>query len=314
MGRYIDLDGVRTWYDERGTGDPLVLLHGGLSDSRDFTGNLDALAGHYRTFLPDRRGHGRTPDVVGPFTGDALAGDVIAFLEQVVGGPARLVGYSAGATVALHVAVRRPDLVERLVSISGAFDADGLLLRPSADGPMPPQIVAAYAEVSPDGAEHFPIILDKVVEAAAQPGLTLSDLTSVPCRALVLSGDDDLVSLDHTLALYRALPDSALAIVPEASHLLMHEKPAEVTALVAAFLIGDPVPTLMPIRRAGAPDEFPARLGKVALRELAVHGYTSWAQLAAVTPAQLLAIHGVGPKAIRILTEELAERNLSFAG
>ncbi len=60
--------------------------------------------------------------------------------------------------------------------------------------------------------------------------------------------------------------------------------------------------------------EYPPRLGKVARRELAVHGYTRWDQLTAVTLAQLLAIHGVGPKAIRILTEELAERNLSFAG
>jgi pimeloyl-ACP methyl ester carboxylesterase len=310
----IDLDGVRTWYDERGTGEPLVLLHGGLSDSRDFAGNLDALAEHHRTFLPDRRGHGRTPDVEGPFSADALAGDVIAFLEQVVGGPARVVGYSAGATVALHVAARRPDLVERLVLISGAFDATGLLLRPSAGGPVPPELVATYAEVSPDGAEHFPVILDKVVRAVAEPGLSTAELAAIGCRTLVVSGDDDLVSLDHTLALYRALPFSALAVVPETSHLLLHEKPAEVTALVAAFLAGDPAPTRMPIRRAAAPDGFPARLGKVARRELAVHGYTRWEQLTTVTPAQLLEIHGVGPKAIRILTEELAERNMSFAG
>lgn len=60
--------------------------------------------------------------------------------------------------------------------------------------------------------------------------------------------------------------------------------------------------------------EYPPRLGKVARRELAVHGYTRYDQLTTVTPAQLLAIHGVGPKAIRILTEELAARNLSFAG
>lgn len=59
--------------------------------------------------------------------------------------------------------------------------------------------------------------------------------------------------------------------------------------------------------------EFPRRMGKVAPRELAAHGYTRYEQLTSVTPQELLKIHGVGPKAIRILEEELAERGLSFA-
>ncbi|PYE17532.1 hypothetical protein DFR67_106235 [Williamsia limnetica] len=59
--------------------------------------------------------------------------------------------------------------------------------------------------------------------------------------------------------------------------------------------------------------EFPLRLGKVARRELAVHGYTTFGQLTGVTARELLQIHGVGPKAIRILTDELADRGLSFA-
>ena len=65
-------------------------------------------------------------------------------------------------------------------------------------------------------------------------------------------------------------------------------------------------------RRPGS--ELTPRLGKVATRELALNGYTRYDQLVAVTPRQLLAIHGVGPKAIRILEEELAARGVAFAG
>ncbi|GAA3311917.1 MULTISPECIES: hypothetical protein [Nonomuraea] len=64
---------------------------------------------------------------------------------------------------------------------------------------------------------------------------------------------------------------------------------------------------------AAQPTEFPPRMGKVAPRELALNGYTRYDQLTSVTPAQLLRIHGVGPKAIRILEEELAARGLAFA-
>src|SRR4051794_6212138 len=68
MAEHVELNGVRTWYDERGSGEPLVLLRGGITDSRVFAGNLDTLADRFRVFTPERRGHGHTPDVEGPLT------------------------------------------------------------------------------------------------------------------------------------------------------------------------------------------------------------------------------------------------------
>jgi pimeloyl-ACP methyl ester carboxylesterase len=258
MAAHVEVNGVPMWYDERGNGDPLVLLHGGLSDSRDFTGNLDTLAGRFRLLLPERRGHGHTADVAGPITVEVMARDTIAFLDELVGGPAHLVGYSVGATVALRVAVDRPDLVDKLVLISGAFHRDGTILRPTADAAPPPQLVAAYAEVSPDGADHFPVVIAKIAQSVAQaPGMTAADLGAVVCPTLVMVGDDDNVTLEHTLALYRGLRNAQLAIVPAASHLLLLEKPGLCTRLVSDFLTADPAPTMMPIRRATQPNGSP---------------------------------------------------------
>ena len=66
MGAYVKLGPVRTWYDERGEGNPLVLMHGGLVDARFFDPNVGPLAERFHVFLPERRGHGHTPDVDGP--------------------------------------------------------------------------------------------------------------------------------------------------------------------------------------------------------------------------------------------------------
>jgi pimeloyl-ACP methyl ester carboxylesterase len=258
-GKRIDLNGVDTWYDERGAGESLVLLHGGFSDSRDFVGNLDRLTSRFHCLFPERRGHGHTPDVEGPISGEIMAADTIQFIEQIVGRPVPLIGYSAGAMVALWTAVRRPDLVSRLVLISGAFDGDGMLFKPVAGVPMPPPLVAAYGEVSPDGVDHFPVVQAKIARAAADdPGLTPKDLGRIPCPALVVSADDDLVTLEHTIALYRGLPDGQLAIVPGSSHLLLHEKPEACVNLVVEFLTRNPAPTLMPIRRASSHGHQPA--------------------------------------------------------
>lgn len=252
-GSYSSVNGARMWYDVHGDGTPLVLLHGGLSDSRDFDGFLDSLAGHFRVYRTDRRGHGRTADVDGPITAQVMADDLIAFLDRVVGEPARLIGYSAGAVVALMAAVARPDLAERLVLVSGAYHRDGMLIWPSAEGEPPAPLVAAYAEVSPDGAEHFPVLLEKVSRAMTEePWLDAAQLSAVTCPTLIMAGDDDLVTHEHTLELYRGIPNSELAIIPRTSHLLLYEKPSLCAGVITDFLTTEPAATLMPIRRAAA--------------------------------------------------------------
>ncbi|WP_218007555.1 alpha/beta fold hydrolase [Nocardia vinacea] len=100
MSNYVQLGPVRTWYDETGDGEPVLLLHGGFVDSRTFDAAVPGLAEHFRVYRMDRRGHGRTPDVDGPISYDMMADDAIAFLDKVIGGQAHLVGYSDGANIA----------------------------------------------------------------------------------------------------------------------------------------------------------------------------------------------------------------------
>jgi pimeloyl-ACP methyl ester carboxylesterase len=239
MGTYVQLGAVKTWYDEHGEGDPLVLLHGGLSDARFFAPNLPALAEHFHVYTPERRGHGHTADVEGPITYQLMADDTIAFLEAVVGRPADLVGHSDGAVVAMLVAMQRPELVKRLVMISGGFNKRGEFVGP------------AYGEVSPDGIDHFKVVATKIGEmAAVEPNLQASELAKVTQRSLVMFSDDDLVTLTHAVEMYDALPNAELAIVPGTSHFLTQEKPDLVNKIVVDFLTKEPVPTVAPIRRA----------------------------------------------------------------
>jgi pimeloyl-ACP methyl ester carboxylesterase len=253
MAEYVQLGEVRTWYDGRGDGEPLVLMHGGLADARFFEKNIDVLAERFRVFTPERRGHGHTPDVDGPITYDVMAEDTLAFLEAVVGSPADLVGHSDGAFVAMLVAIRRPELVRRLVLISGGFHRDGLM--PGADEFDVDAVVeflgASYGEVSPDGEEHFRVVAEKIAELAAkEPALDWSELRRVQCRTLVMFSDDDLMSMEHVIATYDGIPHAELAIVPGTSHFLLQEKPALCNAIIVDFLTNEPVATVAPIRRA----------------------------------------------------------------
>jgi pimeloyl-ACP methyl ester carboxylesterase len=256
MAEYVQLGAVKTWYDEHGSGAPLVLMHGGLVDARFFAPNLGSLDERFHVYTPERRGHGHTPDVPGPITYQLMADDTIAFLETVVGESADLMGHSDGAFVAMLVAMQRPQLVKRLVLISGGFNKKGEAA-PDMEWNVDEigQFLApAYGEVSPDGEDHFKVVATKIGEmAAVEPNLQASELAKVTQRTLVIFSDDDLMTLTHAVEMYEALPNAELAVVPGTSHFLTQEKPDLVNQLVLDFLTNDPVQTVAPIRRAHPP-------------------------------------------------------------
>jgi pimeloyl-ACP methyl ester carboxylesterase len=260
MGTYVQVGPVKTWYDEAGTGDPLVLLHGGIVTNETWGPQLAVLPSRFHVYAPERRGHGHTPDVDGPLSYAAMAADTIGFLEQIVHEPAHIVGWSDGGVIALLIAIERPDLVKKVVAISANSNVDavpremqeGLLATPpdADDMAMMRQL---YEAASPDGPEHWPVVFGKFVQMATkEPDIPPNDLGRIQAPTLILSGDDDMVTLEHTVSLYRAIPNAELAVVPGTSHLLAMEKPGTVNQLIIDFLENDPVPEMMPIRRAQA--------------------------------------------------------------
>lgn len=252
MSTRVQLGPVDTWYGESGSGDALVLLHPGGVDSRALDPTVDGLSAAFHVFTPERRGHGRTPDVDGPMTFDDMATDAIAFMETIIGGPARLVGCSDGAVVALLVALRRPDLVERLACVAGVFHRDGWGGGVSDPDENPPQfLVDMYGEVSPDGVEHYPVVARKLDDMHRDgPVVTREQLGELDVRTLVMVGDDDEVTVPHATAFAFGVRRGELAIVPGTSHGLLVEKPAVCNAILLDFLTQDAVQTFAPIRRA----------------------------------------------------------------
>lgn len=253
---YVDVDRQSTWVSDSGPGPAttVVLLHGGLSNCDAMLDTIgEAIGAHHRIVAYDRRGHGRTADTDAPFHYDEMATEAIAVLETVVGGPAVLVGWSDGGIVALLVSMRRPDLVTRQVLIGTNYHHDGLVeIDVETGSELEAVMTQAYVERSPDGAEHFPVVMAKAGALfSSEPTLTVDDLRTVATPTLVLVGDDDLIKLSHTASLYESLPAGRLAVVPATSHAVPLEAPAEVAHLVLDFIAApDPPETAIPARRA----------------------------------------------------------------
>jgi pimeloyl-ACP methyl ester carboxylesterase len=235
-------------------GRTLVLLHGGLSDSSSMMRAVGPyLKDQFVLAAFDRRGHGRTADTDEPFSYEAMADETIAFIEQL-DRAVFLLGHSDGGNVALIVARRRPDLVRRAVVVGANFHHNGLVemvdFTPESEGF--PEFAVEFAQLSPDGIEHAAIAVEKSLELVkTQPTMTIEDLSSIVVPVLVMSGDDDVAQLTHTVAMYEAIPEAQLAVLPGASHGVLKEQPKVAVRMVERFLLG-PVPpeTRAPLRRA----------------------------------------------------------------
>ena len=253
---HISLNGHPTWtyVSKRKKKPSLVLLHGGMSSSGSLLRNLAPhFDKNYRVAAFDRRGHGRTADTDAPFHYEEMADETIAFLEHL-GGKHFVVGHSDGGNVALIVAMRRPDLLKRVVLVGANYHFDGMRLMPMfhLEGEQFEEWATKYGELSPSGKEHARDVITKTLHMFdTEPAFSVDDLAKITVPMLVMAGDDDLMELSHTSSLYEAVPGAQLAIVPGTSHAVLKEKTKLSAKLIRNFFEDDyPPVTYQPSRRA----------------------------------------------------------------
>jgi pimeloyl-ACP methyl ester carboxylesterase len=251
----ISLNGHPTWARlPKSKGPTVLFLHGGMSSSASLLKSVGpSMARRFRVAAFDRRGHGRTGDTDEPFSYDAMATETIAFIEYL-DRRVHVVGHSDGGNVALVVAMRRPDLLRRVVAIGANYHFEGLMPLPSFDTESEDfaQWAERFGQRSPDGAAHARVVEEKTrIMTYSQPTLTVQDLATISVPVLVMAGDDDVATLEHTCSMYEAIPESQLAIVPGTSHMLLKERTNESVRIIEHFLVSKIPPlTLAPVRRS----------------------------------------------------------------
>ena len=123
---YLPIGNSRFYYETSGHGEPLLLLHGGFGTVEDFSAQTPELAKHFKVVAFERPGHGHTADNGERFSYASMSRDTVDFINALGLGATNLGGWSDGAIIAILVAISRPDLVKRLVSVSGCFNTDSL--------------------------------------------------------------------------------------------------------------------------------------------------------------------------------------------
>jgi len=220
---YVPVNGIRMYYEIHGSKDgmPVVLIHGGGSTiETSFNYLLPLLTPHRRVIALELQGHGRTSDREGPETFQQDADDVAALLGYLRNGKADFLGFSNGGSTVLQIAIRHPDLVDKIVPISGVYRRDGLVPgffehMPSATLDVMPAVLRdAFLKLTPDSAKLLTMFEKDKQRMIDFSDWSDDDLRSIKAPAMIISSDRDVITPEHSARMARMIPGARLVILP----------------------------------------------------------------------------------------------------
>ena len=255
---YAPVNGLKMYYEVHGSGDPVVLLHGAFMTISSETEWIAELARTRKVIAVEMQGHGRTADISRPMSAANFADDVAALLDYLNIPRADVIGYSMGGGVAMQCAIRHPEKVRKVVSISAALSKDGWVKEAAESIPeitaelfKGTPIETEYKKLSPT-PDAFPEFVKHVVESAKTPDdIGAERLKATKAPIFFIHGDADGVRLEHVAEMFRLKgggthgdmgprSESRLAILPNTSHVALMERTAVIVPMVNDFLDAKP--------------------------------------------------------------------------
>jgi pimeloyl-ACP methyl ester carboxylesterase len=257
VGDRVEVNGMEMYYEVSGEGDPLVVLHGAYMNIPTMGGIVGKLAETHKVYALEFQGHGRTTDIDRPITYPNLADDVAAFMDAVGLEKADVFGYSMGAAAGLQLAIRHPDKVDRLIGASIAYDSEGW--QPAFRDFIPQMSPEMFVGTPMEGEwkklapnkDGFAALVEKLIALEKEPMAWEADVKALKSAVLIIAGDADVATLEHSVAMFRLLgggvmgdmgaplPASRLAILPATSHTAVINQVDLLHGFIEPFLQGE---------------------------------------------------------------------------
>jgi pimeloyl-ACP methyl ester carboxylesterase len=220
-GKYADINGLKMYYEIHGEGFPLVLIHGGGSTIETTFGRiLPTLAKSHQVIAVEMQAHGHTADIDRALSFEQDADDIATLLKYLKIAKADIFGFSNGASTTLQIAIRHPQIVNKIVVASTMYKIEGavkgfseMMKNASFDG-MPQPYKDAFLKINPDKAALYRMYERDVTRMQNFKDISEEEIKSIKAEALIIAGNQDVVTLEHTVEMHRKIKNSQLVILP----------------------------------------------------------------------------------------------------
>ncbi|ANH80021.1 hypothetical protein A8C56_02630 [Niabella ginsenosidivorans] len=232
-GRYYNIRGIRMYTEVYGKGQPLLMIHGNNGSISTFEFNITHFADDYKVILADARSQGRSADKNDSLTFEMMADDYAALLDSMHIDSAYVLGWSDGGISGLLLAIRHPEKVKKL-AVSGAnLWPDTTAIEPADWRDNIKEFDSLELKQNRTVAERQKIKMLKL--DLTEPHIALHALHQIKCPALVISGDHDMIRLQHTHDIFKNIPHAHLWVIPNSSHYTLMEHPRRFNAGLSKF-------------------------------------------------------------------------------
>lgn len=221
VGKYYQIRGINLYVESYGKGKPLLLIHGNGGSIKSMTSIITYFSKKYQVFAIDSRAHGKSIDTGDSLSFEMMADDNAALIEQLHLDSAYVIGWSDGGIVALVLAMRHPKKVIKLAETGANIVPDSTAILPSlwkrdSDYYNSSRLKSFSTMKEKNDWKIF--MLDWL-----QPNISLSALQKIRCPSLIISGDHDVINLEHTIKIYQNIPKAYLWILPNSGHATLIE-------------------------------------------------------------------------------------------
>jgi len=224
---------IRLNYVERGSGEPLILLHGNGESLEYFSNQLEFFPAWYRVIAVDTRGHGQSPRGEAPFTIDQFADDLRDFMRETGIAAAHILGFSDGGNIALTFALKYPKMVRSLILNGANLDPSGVKTRVQ----LPIVLGYRFAKLFSRGNAEAKKKTEMLGLMVNWPKIRPGRLKYMNIPTLVIAGTHDMIKATHTGLIFESIPGAKIEII-DGDHFIASKNPADFNAAVMSFLVG----------------------------------------------------------------------------
>ncbi len=218
-GAFAEINGIRLYYEVRGSGPAMLIIHGNGGSIGDLGYQIDFFSAHYRVLAADSRGHGKSEMGGGPLTYIQQSEDLNALLEKLHLRKVYVLGWSDGGILGLLLAIHHPDKVARLAIMGANLNPEGAypwaLAWVDRQSRLVDEMIAQGDESKP-----WPVLKQWLNLLGTQPQIPLTDLAKIEAPTLVMAADKDVIRDTHTLEIFHGIPRAHLAIFPGQTHMI----------------------------------------------------------------------------------------------
>ena len=218
---YSDVNGIKMYYEIYGKGKPLVLIHGGGSTIQSNFGQvIQVLAENRKVIAMELQAHGRTSDRDKDSSFEQDADDVATLLKNLNIDKADFFGFSNGGTTTIQIALRHPEIVDKIILGSPLYKRNGVpaqfwdFMKQANLSDMPQELVDAYLAVTPN-RKGLQIMHDRDAKRMVDfKDIPDEQIKSIKAKILIIIGDRDIISPEHAIEMHRKIEGAELAIIP----------------------------------------------------------------------------------------------------